>query len=244
MAETGITITVDGKEESLLSLAFQGRLKEVIGEKQAALERAFPRAMAKGVVTPGKEKLRAAVSQSGVYRAASLARAAWYGGLQPTSAPTLEPAAFFSTRRGMQTIVQALEDGATITVKNARYLAVPEGPAKAIIHALNRGRTSDGALHNEANPVERVAQALGVSLIPIIDEARGVGVLVADDLSALTKGGRRRKSQRAAPTPLFALVRQATLKSRPMGRAVLAQLSASFQADFAGALAGELGPDD
>jgi hypothetical protein len=239
-----LKIDVDGKAESLLSLAFQGRLQEVIGERVATLKRAFPRAMAKGVVAPGLGKLRGRVAASGVYRAASLAKAAWYGAAMPPGAPTLEPAGFFSTRRGMETIVNALEDGATITVKDKQYLAIPEGPAKAIIHALNRGRTSMGALRNEADPVARVAQALGVKLIPIIDEDRGVGVLVADDLSALTKGGKRRKGARGAPTPLFALVRQATLKARPMGKAVLAQLQTSFAADFAGGLAGELGDDE
>lgn len=241
MPDFSLKFTVDGHEASPLALAFQGRLQEVVDAKLAVLERAYPRAMAKAVTNPGKARLRGTIEASGFYRAGSLAKT-WRAFTYPPGRPSLEPAAFFKSRAGV--IVNAFEDGATITVKNAQFLAIPEGPAKGIIHALNRGRAAAGALHNEDNPVARVAQALGTELIPIIDEKSGRGVLVAASGARLTRTGRMAKRQAGKPTVLFALVRQATLKQRPMGREVLASLQASYMADFTGALATELGPDE
>lgn len=236
-----ITLTVDGKETTPLSLAFRGRLEEVIAGKLALIERAYPKAMALGVTNPGKTRLRGTIEASGFYRAGALAKT-WRGTTYPYGGQrTLEPAAFFKTRAA--DIVNAFEDGVTITVHNAQFLAIPEGPAKAILHQLNRGRTSQGRLHHEDNPVERVAAALGVTLIPILSVDGTHGVLIPDDLATLTKGGRRTKANRGAPTALFALVRTATLKKRPMGREVLAQIAASFERDFAAALAAQLGPE-
>ncbi len=237
----GFKFTVDGRAESAVSLAFQGRLKEVIDAKLARVSAAYPRAMAKGVTNPGKTALRGTIEASGFYRAGALAKT-WRAFTYPPGRPSLEPAAFFKSRAAL--IVNAFEDGVTITVHDAQYLAIPEGPAKAIIHRLNRGRTSDGALHNEANPVARVAAALGVQLIPIISRDGAHGVLVAAENAKLTRGGRLAKRQTGAATPLFALVRSATLKKRPMGRAVLAELQASYMARFTGALAAELGPEE
>jgi hypothetical protein len=237
----GFKFTVDGRSESAVSLAFQGRLMEVVDAKRARLEAAYPRAMAKGVTEPGKRALRGTIEASGFYRAGALAKT-WRAFTYPPGRPSLEPAAFFKTRAAL--IVNAFEDGVTITVHNAQFLAIPEGPAKGIIHRLNRGRTSEGRLHNEDNPVARVAAALGVELVPIISRDGRQGVLVAADARKLTRAGRDAKRQTGRPTALFALVRSATLKRRPMGREVLEGLKGSYAGRFAGALAAELGSEE
>lgn len=236
-----LKFTVEGREREALSLAFQGRLMEVIDEKMARLKKAYPRAMAIGVTTPGKAKLRATIEATGFYKAGALAKT-WRGATYPrVAAGSLEPVAVFSSRAAV--IINAFEDGVTVRVRNAQYLAVPQGPAKAIIHNLNRARGVLGGFSDEADPVERVAAALGTTLIPLIDHRRDLGVLVAASGLRLTRAGHMAKNQAGKPTVLFALVKQATLKQRPMGRQVLADLKASFLADFAGALAAELGPD-
>ena len=172
--------TVDGSEQSGLALAFQGRLTEVIDAARARIERAYPKAMDRGVTQPGKAKLRATIEATGFYKANALAKT-WRGYTYPSSGATLEPVAFFKSRAGL--IVDAFEDGVTITPQSAKYLAVPEGPAKAIVHNLNRAdnRTREGGkFAKEDSPVARVAAALGVNLVPLIDEANNRGVLVAD----------------------------------------------------------------
>ena len=232
--------TVDGSDQSSLSLAFQGRLKETVDASMTAIGKAFPKAMDRGVTQPGKAKLRATIEATGFYKASALAKT-WRGYTYPSGTPTLEPAAVFTSRAAL--IVNAFEDGVTIYPSGAKYLAVPEGPAKAIIHNLNRGSNRSregGKFAKEDSPVARVAASLGTELIPIIDQKAGRGVLVAANGLRLTRGGKMAKKQNGRPTPLFALVRSATLKPHPMGRDVLKDIEGSLEADFAGALAAEL----
>ena len=215
--------TVDGSSVSALSLAFQGRLQEEIDKSTKTISAAYPKAMTAGVVDPGKKALRATVESTGFYRAGALAKT-WRAYTYPGSAPSLEPAGVFKSRAGV--IVEAFESGVTIHASGSKFLAVPEGPAKAIVHRLNQAvnRTREGRggrFAKEDSTVARVATALGVELVPLIDRKLGRGVLVAAENGKITKGGRVAKRQGGRPTPLFALVRQATLKPHPMGREVL-----------------------
>jgi hypothetical protein len=244
MADLQFKFTVDGSAQSGLSLAFQGRLMEEIDTARTRIERAYPKAMDKGVTQPGKRQLRATIEATGFYKAAALAKT-WRGYTYPSSQPTLEPAAFFKSRAGV--IVDAFDAGVVITAKYGKYLAIPEGPAKGVIHNLNRAANRSregGKFAKEDSPVARVAAALGTDLVPIIDEKTNRGVLVATSGARLTRTGRMAKNQRGSATVLFALVRQATLKPRPMGREVLRRIEANFLTDFTGALAAELDPKD
>jgi len=243
VAEIGFKFSVDGAPQSSLALAFQGRLMEVINQSMNRVETAYVRAMDVGVTQPGKQKLRATIEATGFYRASALAKT--WRGYTYNDRPNDRPAASFKSRAGV--IVDAFEQGVTITAHNSKFLAIPEGPAKAIVHNLNKANNRSregGKFAKEDSTVARVASALGTDLVPLIDTRTGRGVLVAKSGLRLTRGGHLAKKQTGRPTPIFALIRSATLKPRPMGRAVLAEIRSSAVEDFTRALAGILGPDD
>jgi hypothetical protein len=240
MPALAFTFSVDGKVANDWGLAFQGRLMEAFEAQRATVFAAYKRAMDKGVTQPGKRKLRATIEATGFYKAAALAKT--WRGYTYDDRPDDGPAAFFKSRAAL--IVDAFEDGVTITAHNAKFLAIPEGPAKGVIHTLNqasnRSRNGFGQFAKEDDPTARVAAALGTNLVPIIDEATGKGVLVAESGARLTRTGRMAKNQAGDATVLFALVKSATLKPRPMGREVLKSIQASFEGDFTQALTTEL----
>jgi hypothetical protein len=234
-----VTWTVNGREVGDIGAALQGKLMAALDTAQRTLKQASKRAMDKGVTQPGKRKLRATIEATGFYKASALAKT--WRGYTYDDRPDELAAAFFKTRAAV--IVEAFEDGATITAKNTTYLAIPQGPAKAIVHNLNRAANRSregGKFAKEDDPTARVAAALGTTLVPIINPATGNGVLVAASGARYTPTGRFAKRQQGQATVLFALVKQATLKRRPMGREVLKQISGSFVGDFYAALAEEL----
>jgi hypothetical protein len=175
--------------------------------------------------------LRADVAAGGFYNGLKLSKT-WQGRVYPSGGFSVEPAAYIFNKANV--IIDAFELGVTITVQNRQYLAVPVGPAKAIIRELNkaqnRGRDDSGRFVDEAGTVERVATSLGYSkLIPKIDKALGAGVLVAPGKSLNDRARRDGKSQ---DTVLFILTKTATLKQRIRGRQLLAQFDTNFEAQF------------
>ena len=186
VAKWDMKFTVDGAEVSALSLAFEGRLVEEVERQQHILATAYPRAMKTGVVEPGKKALRASIEATGFYRAGSLAKT-WRAYAYPGNGESLDPAGMFVSRAGL--IVDAFEGGVTIRGRNAKYIAVPQGPAKAIVHRLNQAgnRTRDGRFFGkEDGTVDRVAKALGTDLVPIMNRDGTQGVLVAANDPTLT----------------------------------------------------------
>jgi len=245
----GVRIKVDGRTESDLGLALQGRLDEVLKEGKREIGLAFVRA-AKTVAAKGKAKLRADIAGGGFTNGVRLSKT-WRGNAYPnqTNAAALDPAVQFKTKA--RVIIDAFESGATIRVKSAQYLAIPIGPAKAIVRRYNKvvrfsrrdsgmGRDFAGR-YSDLGPsaVDRVKAALNVDLVAIVSPDGKAGVLVAAGRK-LTPTGRDAKRQDGKSTPLFALVKQATLKKRIRGRAVLNEIAASFEGDFARALMAEL----
>lgn len=247
----GLNISVDGRPESDLALAFQGALEETIEDERHRVVTAYHRAMTR-FVDAGKAKLRADIVSGGFYRAERLSKT-WRGQVFPKLPRSFDVAGWFSSKA--RVIIEAFEEGVTIRARDGNYLAVPLGPAKAILRRLNAfkarsardsgvGRDAFGRYVKDENPLARVAQALGVTLKPIINPATGVGVIVADSGLRVTRTGREAKSQRGQATPLFALVRQATLKRRIRGQAVLDEIRDSFPGEFVALLAQELGPEE
>jgi hypothetical protein len=177
--------------------------------------------------------LRADIQAGGFVNAVRLSKT-WQGRSYPSRGKvSMEPAGYISTNAA--TIIDAFTLGLTIHAHDAQYLAVPEGPAKAVVRRLNqasnRSRTASGQFADEAGTVQRVAAALGVDRLEArIDKATGRGVLVAAG-RRLTRTGRGTKT-RGDDTVLFVLVRQATLKTRIQGRALLANLQARAPGDL------------
>lgn len=246
-----IKFTVDGKENvSSLSLAFQGRLEEVIDQKREELGEAYVAAMG-DLAARYKPKLRGPIQASGFYKANSLAKT-WRVTPYPRGGDSLEPALFIATKAA--DILEAHELGSTVTVHNAKYLAIPQGAARAVVRTFNRavarspkdsgiGKDANGHFTSLGGMTDRVAAYLGVTLVPIINRQTGKGVLVASNSLRLTKTGRAAKNQNGQPTVLFVLTKIAQLKKVPMGLEVLAAIQGSFSGDFAAALAARLPAD-
>lgn len=239
----GFNLAVEGAGDSDLSLAFQGKLQSSIDADLQRLERVYWEAMDR-VVQAGKGRLRADIVSAGFHRAQALSKT-WRGFTYPKSKNSLEVAGWISTK--FEQLIDVFENGAVIQATDGKYLAIPVGPAKAIIRRLNQGRNRSrnafGKFEREANPVERVATALGVDLEPRIDRQTGKGVLVAVSLR-LTPTGRSAKRQDGTATPLFVLARQATLKPRLRGMALVQEIERAFPNDFIRELAAALPPEN
>lgn len=243
--EFGISVTVEGRSESDLGAALAGRLDEVVRERRHRIGLAYVAAMGK-VADQGKSKLRQDIIAGGFANASRLSKT-WRGRSYPrANVSSLEPAAVLSSNA--RTIIEAFSTGITIRVRNRRFLAIPQGPAKAIVRQMNRAgnrsRDASGRFSGEADPVARVAAALGVTLVPIISPDGRHGVLVSSAGHRLTRTGRMARSQSGGATVLFALVKQATLRRRIRGTALVEDIKRSFERDFASALATTLLPED
>lgn len=237
----GLSLAIDGEAFSEdLGLAFQGKLQASIDDDLRRLERAYWDAMNR-VVEAGKGRLRADVEAGGFYRASSLART-WRGATYPRERNSLDVAGWLSTKLAM--LIDVFEHGVVISTSSGKYLAIPLGPAKAIVRRLNlarnRSRNAWGKFVKEADTVERVATALGVDLVPRINPQTGEGVMIAENSLRLTPTGRTAKRQEGGGTPIFALVRQATIKPRIRGMALVEEIERSFPADFLRQLTGAL----
>ena len=246
VGRVGFKLSIDG-ENSDLALAFQGRLQSSIDEQYRALERIYWAAM-DVVVQDGKNRLRADVVAGGFHKGAALSKT-WRGNTYPKSKDSLNVAGWIYTRAGL--IIDAFSMSTVIKVSgNAQFLAIPTGPAKAIVRNLQRqkkrgltGRNSFGKFMKDDSYTEQVATMLGVDLVPIIAPDRQTGVLIARDRSTLTPTGRLAKNQNRAATVLFALTKTATLKKRVEGRALLEKIEAGFPNGFAQALVSLLPAD-
>ncbi|TAJ54054.1 MAG: hypothetical protein EPO54_01330 [Brevundimonas sp.] len=239
-----LKFTVEGASESDLALALQGKLQASIDAQLKALEAAYWRAMSR-VVEAGKGRLRADVIAGGFHNARSLANT-WRGNAYPRDKNSLDVAGWIYTRAGM--LISVFEEATVIKVAgNAQFLAIPLGPAKAIVRRLQQqkkkgliGRNAWGRFEKDDSYVEQVARAMGVDLVPIIAPDRQTGVLVPADKRTLTPTGRAAKNQAKAATPLFALAKTATLRKRIRGQALLDEILKNFPSDFVHALMGEL----
>lgn len=247
--DAGLSIELEGTPFGAdLSLAIKGKLQEKLDQDMLALERAYHGAMTR-VVDAGKGRLRADIVAGGFHQGVALSKT-WRGNVYPKARNSLDVAGWLYTKAGL--IIDAFESGVTIRVASGgKFLAIPLGPAKAIIRRLRRqkmtgarssgfGRDSAGMFTKDDSYVDQVASALGTDLVPIISPDGQSGVLVAANQLTLTKTGKEAKSQRKAATPVFALTKQATLRRRIKGRAILGEIERNFSSDFINALAGEL----
>ena len=239
----GISLSVDGSEGDV-ALALRGRLQESIDEQLRELHGAYWRAMNR-VVEAGKGRLRDDILSGGFHNAAALSKT-WRGNVYPSSKNSLEVAGWIYTRAGL--IIDAFETATVIKVRgNAQFLAIPLGPAKAIVRRLQQqkrkgliGRNAWGKFEKDDSYVEQVASALGVDLQPVIAPDRQTGVLIPASRLTLTPTGREAKNQSRAATPLFALAKMATLRKRIRGRALLIEIMNNYPSDFVHALMGEM----
>lgn len=242
--DRGLVMTVEGAPTSDLALALQGKLQDSIDAQLRDLHGAYWRAMDR-VVEAGKGRLRQDIIGGGFHRAQALANT-WRGNVYPKEKNSLDVAGWLYNRARL--LIEVFDTGTVIKVRgNAQFLAIPVGPSKAIVRRLQQqkrkgliGRDSWGRFEKDDSYVEQVARALGVDLVPIIAADRQSGVLVAADNRTLTATGRNAKNQSAAPTPLFALAKTATLGRRIKGRALLDEILNGFPGDFVHALAGEM----
>ncbi len=239
-----VVVSIDNASSADLGAAMQGKLEAAIAADMERVDAAFSAAVS-GFMTKGKAELRGDILAGGFQRANSLAKS-WRGNFYSNAdkGPLGEAGQFVNKA---SVIIDAFTVGATITVSGAKFLAIPQGPAKGIIQRLNQGsnrsRNGFGRFAREPNPVERVASELGVDLVPLINKATGHGVLVAKSPVRLTPRGRMAKRQTGENTVLFVLVKSATLRKRIRGRALLADLGARFPGEVAADIAARLGAD-
>ena len=233
----GLTFESDGTAST-----FSGSLRAAVQRQAKTAEGVIAEANTaamRSVVRGYTDQLQADIAGSGMTNAARLAKT-WQGRAYPDPGrASLSPGGYVFNRAEL--IVDAFTLGVTITAAGGRFLAIPVGPAKAIVRRLNlaANRTRvDGRFADEAGTVQRVAQALSVPKLELrIDRRLGAGVLVAPGHNL---NDRARRFKRTADTVLFILVKQATLKRRMRGRELLAELEARFPADFAAAAQVEL----
>lgn len=244
---SGIELRIEqqGAPGSNLAAALAGTLER---DTQASIRRMadLHEAAMKVVGDRFKGELRADIRSGGFHQANRLANT-WRVKTYRDGADDMEPALFIWTRAGL--IVDAFTQGATIRARNATFLAIPQGPAKAIVRrmnrAANRSRDDFGRFAGEANPVARVEAALGVELVAVFDRSRRAGVLITADSRRLTATGRASRSTRSGGgTVLFVLVRQATLKRRIQGRRLLDSFARRFEGEFGRALQALLSPEE
>lgn len=251
LGEAGLRLEVEGEGQSDLALAFQGKLESSIAEDMRRLEQAYHRAATR-VMEAGKGRLRADIAAGGFHKAGALAKT-WQGKVFPKHPESLDVAVWLKTKASL--IIDVFEAGAVIRASDGHYLAIPLPPAKAIIRRLRRakmrgpraggaGRDDWGRYTKDDSYVDQVAQALGITLRPIINRETRTGVLVADTGLRLTRGGREAKSQQGRATPIFALAPMATLRPRIKGRRLLVEIERNFSGDFVHALQGELHPSN
>ena len=231
-----LKLSVEGSGARDLASAMRAELAKRAAEAKAEIARANTGA-ARQVLQTYLQELRDDVLAGGFHNAQALSKT-WKGKVYPDHKDALAPALYVSNKAAA--IVTAFELGLTITVKGRRFLAVPVGPAVAIVRRLNRAgnrsRDATGRFVEEGDKVARVARALVLpSLAFHFDPKTGRGVLLAEGVKLTSTG---RFSRRGGPaTVLFILLKQATLKKRIRGRALLASFDQRFGPNFEAALA-------
>lgn len=231
-------MAVDGSSRRGLAEALAERWDFAVEDALQALAEVYTDAM-RALMEHYKEVLRADVVAGGFYNALKLSKT-WRATTYPARGkPSINPAGWIATKA--VDIIEAFTLGVTITAPAGHFLAIPVGPAKEIVRRFQRdvarspidgglGRSAAGKYAELGSHVQQVAAALGVEKLDLrLNPQTGRGVLVAGGRS-LTKGGKDRSS--GPETVLFILVRQATLKKRMQGLALLADLQRSFPEDF------------
>jgi hypothetical protein len=228
-----LKMTLEGASGGLAE-AMKRELARRAAEAEAEIGRANT-AAARVVMRQYLQELREDIASGGFVNAQRLSKT-WRGKVYPDHKDAIAPALFALNKAAE--IIAAFELGMTIRARSRRYLAIPVGPAVAIVRRLNRpanrSRDASGRFIDEADKVMRVAAALGVDHLEAHFNRTGHGVLVAPG-QHLTRTGR--VSRRSGPdTVLFILLPQATLHRRIRGRALLANFDRRFGTDFEDAL--------
>lgn len=229
-----IKLSVDGRTGDLAS-AMREELARRAAEAKAEIATANT-AAARTVLKTYLDELREDIASGGFLNAQRLSKT-WRGKVYPDHKDAIAPALFAMNKAAE--IVTAFELGLTIRANRRRLLAIPVGPAVAIVRRLNRpanrSRDPSGRFIDEGDKVARVAAALGVPHLVAHFNKAGRGVLVAPG-QRLTRTGRVSKLS-GPDTVLFILLPQATVRRRIRGRALLASFDQRFGADFEDALA-------
>lgn len=245
----GFKLGVDGALATDLALASQDRVRDHSEAGIRQMARSHSVAMG-AVVKRYTGRLQADVAASGVTNAARLSKT-WRGMRLPRNKDSMDPAGWFWNKAG--TIITTLTDGAEITVKNRKFLAIPVGPAKTILRRFLRrvahssrdsylGRDDRGRYEALGGAVAVVARDLGVPELEMRPDGKSGFVLVAPGRS-LTRTGRARKRY-DGDTVLFVLRRRARVKGgRMRGDKLIAELRKTFELDFVAELIRALPPE-
>jgi hypothetical protein len=244
----GFNLKVDGALATDLALATQERVMDHSEAGIRQMSRSHSLAMG-AVVKRYTGRLQDDVAASGVTNARRLSKT-WRGMKMPRNKDTMEPAGWFWNKAG--TIIDVLTNGAEITVRNRKFLAIPVGPAKTIIRRYLRrvanssrdsmvGRDIDGRYEGLGGAVAIVARDLGVPELEMRPDAKGF-VLVAPGRSLTRTGRARRRSE--GDTVLFVLRRRARVRGgRMRGEGLIPELRKTFELDFVAELIKVLPPE-
>lgn len=247
----GYRLTVDGALSTDIALGAAERSRDLSEQGMREMARSHSVAMVR-VVDRYKKRLQGDVAQSGIRNASRMAKT-WRGRKLPAK-DTMEPAGWFWNKAGV--IIQVLTDGAEITVRNRKYLAVPVGPAKAILTKFLRqvalasrgsglGRDTDGRFQELGGAVAIVCRSLGVEKLEMrrdVGEGGAGYVLVAPGRS-LTRTGRDRR-RGGGDTVLFILRRRVRVRGgRMRGVNLFTEFRRTFEGDFIAELIAALPPE-
>jgi hypothetical protein len=126
MADFSVSFAA-GDQSSDFAAATGSAFAAASADAQRHMATAHTAAMA-DLVRKDTGELRADILAGGFANAVRLSRT-WQGRVYPRGKVSMEPAGYILTKAA--TIIDAFSTGITITVRNAQYLAIPEGPAKA-----------------------------------------------------------------------------------------------------------------
>jgi hypothetical protein len=193
-----------------LRLAIEGNLAEVYRREALAGEHAAMVAL-RAVADEGKAAARAQVMSAGLGpRVAN----AWRNAVYPSRGQSLNGAMFIYSRASR--IVRAFDEGAVITAKRGRALAIPTDAVPKNITVA----TGDGAARRQRATPAAVERALGVKLREVPGRGNRTALLVLDDARVTSRGLGRRASAtairrgRTATVVMFFLVYQTRLPKR------------------------------
>lgn len=248
----GHRLTVDGALSTDIALATAQRVQDLSEDGIRVMARSHSIAMVR-VVDKYKKRLQADIAGSGIRNAARFAKT-WRAKKLPAK-DSMEPAGWFWNKA--REIITTLAYGAEIEVKNCKYLAIPVGPAKAILERFLRqvargsrdsglGRDREGRYSELGGSVATVCRALGVRQLEFRrdDGPDGRGFVLVAPGRSLTKTGRDRR-RGGQDTVLFVLRRHATVRGgRIRGTALIEELKKSFEGDFIAELVNALPPEN
>lgn len=248
----GSRLSVDGALATDIARATTKRLDDLSEQEIRTMARSHSIAMIR-VVDRYKTRLQGDIAGSGIRNAARFSKT-WRGRKLPAK-DSMEPAGWFWNKAGV--IINALTFGVEVTVRNRKYLAIPVGPAKAILERFLRqvarsargsglGRDAQGRYEALGGPVQVVCRALGVEKLEMrVDNGEGgQGYVLIAPGKTLTRTGR--VSRRAGDdTVLFVLRRKAKIRGgRMRGAQLFQEFRKTFEGDFIAELITVLSPEN